>query len=145
MLKPWFPWAGAGLLSPIILLTAHTCACTHTHISPPPAYLKYQQIFFHKFKYKGHKFRFTSDTCPAAPRASLQTPASAPGQTRDSTGPEASLERGARLTPSEGAIQPQKQHKLGLPASGQLQSPWGPVCPAAPAPPRCACRCSECC
>lgn len=63
MLKPWFPWAGAGLLSPIILLTAHT------HTSPPPVYLKYQQIFFHKFRYQGYKFGFASDTCLAAPCA----------------------------------------------------------------------------
>ena len=75
MLKPWFPWAGAGLLSPIILLIADACVRAHTHTSPPPAYLKYQQIFFHKFRYQGYKFGFPPDTCLAAPCASLQTPA----------------------------------------------------------------------
>lgn len=45
----------------------------------------------------------------------------------------------------EGPIQPQEQRKLGLPASGQLQSPWGPVLPAVPAPPQCVSRGSECC
>lgn len=31
MPKPWSPWTGAGLLSPKILPTSHTCTRIHTH------------------------------------------------------------------------------------------------------------------
>ena len=60
---------------PPLYSSLQTRVCVHTHTSPPPAYLKYQQIFVHKFRYQGYKFGFPPDTCLAAPCASLQTPA----------------------------------------------------------------------
>lgn len=43
---------------------------THTHTPPPPGYLKYQPIFFHKLVYRGRKSRVSlaGSTClPADP------------------------------------------------------------------------------